>query len=33
MSDLTYNPFAPDFYRDPANPRAVYKRLRDEAPA
>lgn len=33
MTTVTYNPFAPDFYRDPSNPRKVYKRLRDEAPA
>lgn len=33
MSAVVYNPFAPDFYADPDNPRAVYRRLRDESPA
>ena len=33
MTTVIYNPFAPDFYADPDNPRAVYRRLRDESPA
>lgn len=33
MNTVVYDPFAPDFYRDADSPRAVYKRLRDEAPA
>lgn len=33
MKAICYNPFAPDFYRNADSPRAVYKLLRDQAPA
>lgn len=32
MVQLSYNPFAPDFYEDPDKLRSVYHNLRDEAP-
>ncbi len=32
MVQLSYNPFAPDFYDDPDKLRSVYQKLRDEAP-
>lgn len=32
MVQLSYNPFAPDFYEDPDKLRPIYKKLRDEAP-